>query len=143
MIVDDEKQLITITENGYGKRTPFDDFRVKGRGGMGVTCHNLTEKTGLLTGIAAVDDNDDLMMITNSGTIIRTPVAQINTYSRTAAGVIVMRLGEGQNIVGFTKVAHEEEAAPAAAPADAQTEQVSAPENGAAAVAPVEEQTEN
>ena len=107
VIVDDEKQLITVTENGYGKRTPFEDFRVKGRGGMGVTCHNLTDKTGLLAGIASVDDNDDLMMITNQGTIIRTPVAQINTYSRTAGGVIVMRLAEGQTLAGFTKVAHE------------------------------------
>ncbi len=107
--VDDTKQLITVTENGFGKRTPFDDFRVKGRGGLGVTCHNLTDKTGLLAGIAAVDDGDDLMMITNLGTIVRTPVSQINTYSRTAAGVIVMRLAEGQSIVNFAKVAHEDE----------------------------------
>jgi DNA gyrase subunit A len=107
--VEDDKKLITVTENGYGKRTPFDDFRVKGRGGLGVTCHNLTDKTGLLAGISAVDDGDDLMMITNLGTIIRTPVKDINTYSRTAAGVIVMRLGEGQSIVNFAKVAHEEE----------------------------------
>ncbi len=106
--VEDDKKLITVTENGYGKRTPFDDFRVKGRGGFGVNCHNLTDKTGLLAGIAAVDDSDDLMMITNLGTIIRTPVKDINTYSRTAAGVIVMRLGEGQSIVNFAKVAHEE-----------------------------------
>ena len=115
--VEDDKQLVTVTENGYGKRTPFDDFRVKGRGGLGVTCHNLTDKTGLLAGIAAVDDNDDLMMITNAGTIIRIPVAGINTYSRSAAGVIVMRLAEGQSIVNFAKVAHEEEA-----PADTVTE---------------------
>ncbi len=108
VIVDDEKQLITVTENGFGKRSSFEEFRVKGRGGMGVTCHNLSEKTGLLAGIAAVDDNDDLMMITNLGTIIRTPVRQINTYSRSAAGVIVMRLGEGQTLAGFSKVMHEE-----------------------------------
>ncbi|MBE6581135.1 MAG: DNA gyrase subunit A [Ruminococcaceae bacterium] len=109
VIVDDSKQLITVTEKGFGKRTPFEDFRVKGRGGLGVTCHNLTDKTGLLAGIAAVTDDDDLMMITNLGTIIRTPVQQINTYSRTAAGVIVMRLGEGQLVSGFSKVAHEEQ----------------------------------
>ncbi len=108
-IVDDSKQLITITENGFGKRTSFDDFRVKGRGGLGVTCHNLTEKTGLLAGIAAVDDEDDLMLITNTGTVIRTPVSQINTYSRSASGVIVMRLGEGQMLAGFSKVAREED----------------------------------
>ena len=108
--VDDSKQLVTVTENGFGKRTAFEDFRVKGRGGLGVTCHNLTEKTGLLAGIAAVDDDDDLMMITNLGTIIRTPVRAINTYSRAASGVIVMRLGEGQSVVNMTQVAHEDEA---------------------------------
>ncbi len=107
--VEDDKQLITVTEQGYGKRTSFDEYRVKGRGGLGVTCHNLTEKTGRLAGIAAVDDGDDLMMITNMGTIIRTPVAQINTYSRSAAGVIVMRLADGQSIVNFSKVQHEEQ----------------------------------
>ena len=108
VMVEDSKKLITITEKGYGKRTDFEEFRVKGRGGLGVTCHNLTDKTGPVAGIAAVDDGDDLMMITNSGTIIRTPVASINTYSRAASGVIVMRLADGQSIVNFTKVAHEE-----------------------------------
>ena len=106
--VEDDKQLITVTEQGFGKRTAFDEYRVKGRGGLGVTCHNLTDKTGLLAGIAAVDDGDDLMMITNMGTIIRTPVKDINTYSRAASGVIVMRLADGQSIVNFSKVAHEE-----------------------------------
>ena len=110
VMVDDEKKLVTVTEQGFGKRTEFEEFRVKGRGGLGVTCHNLTDKTGKLAGIAAVDDNDDLMMITNAGTIIRIPVAGVNTYSRAASGVIVMRLAEGQSIVNFTKVAHEEEA---------------------------------
>ena len=106
--VEDDKQLITVTEKGFGKRTSFDEYRVKGRGGLGVTCHNLTDKTGLLAGIAAVDDGDDLMMITNLGTIIRTPVKNINTYSRSASGVIVMRLAENQLLVNFAKVAHEE-----------------------------------
>ena len=109
-IVDEAKQLITITRNGYGKKTDFDDFRVmKNRGGHGVVCHNLSEKTGKLCGIAAVDDEDDIMMITDSGNIIRTPAKDIPTYSRTAGGVIVMRLGEGQTVVNFTKVHKEEE----------------------------------
>ncbi len=108
-IVEEGKSLITVTENGYGKRTDFEDFRVmKNRGGMGVTCHNLTEKTGLLCGIRTVSDEDDLMMITDSGTIVRTPVSAIPHYSRTAGGVILMRLGEGQSLVNFTAVAHEE-----------------------------------
>ena len=108
--VEDDKKLLTITENGFGKRTEFDDFRLmKNRGGGGVTCHNLTEKTGLLAGIIAVGDDDDVMMITDSGIIIRTPATDISTYSRTASGVIVMRLEKGQKLVNITKTAKEEE----------------------------------
>ena len=108
-LVEEGKSLITVTENGYGKRTPYEDFReMKNRGGHGVTCHNLTSKTGKLCGIRSVCDEDDLMMITDSGTIIRTPVADIPSYSRTAGGVILMRLGDGQKLVNFTAVAHEE-----------------------------------
>jgi DNA gyrase subunit A len=108
-IVDESKKLITVTENGFGKKTEFSDFRVmKNRGGFGVICHNISEKTGSLCGIATVSDDDDLMMITDSGTIIRTPVADIPTYSRSAGGVIVMRLGEGQKLVNFTSVPHED-----------------------------------
>ncbi len=109
-VVEDGKDLITVTENGFGKRTPFDDFRVmKHRGGYGVTCYNITEKSGALTGVATVDDNDDLMLITDSGTVIRTPVSGIPSRSRSAGGVIVMRLGDDQKLVNFTKVAHEDE----------------------------------
>ena len=109
-IVDDAKKLITVTRNGYGKKTDFDDFRVmKNRGGHGVVCHKLSEKTGKLCGIAAVDDDDDIMMITDSGTIIRTPAKDIPVYSRTAGGVIVMRLAEGQALVNFTCVHKDEE----------------------------------
>ena len=108
--VEEDKKLLTITENGFGKRTEFDDFRLmKNRGGGGVTCHNLTEKTGLLAGIIAVGDDDDVMMITDSGIIIRTPAEDISTYSRTASGVIVMRLEKGQKLVNITKTAKEEE----------------------------------
>ena len=108
--IEEGKKLLTITENGFGKKSEFDDFRLmKNRGGGGVVCHNLTEKTGLLAGIIAVDDNDDVMMITDSGIIIRTPASDISTYSRTASGVIVMRLLEGQKVVNITKTVKEEE----------------------------------
>ena len=108
-IVEDGKKLVTVTENGFGKKTDFEDFRVmKNRGGFGVVCHKLSDKTGMLCGVATVSDEDDLMMITNTGTIIRTPVADVPTYSRTAGGVIMMRLNEGQSLVNFTKVPHEE-----------------------------------
>ena len=109
-VVDEGKDLLCITENGFGKRSPFADFRLmKNRGGYGVTCYNLTEKSGILTGIAAVTDEDDIMMITDSGTIIRTPVSGVPSRSRSAGGVIVMRLGEEQKLVNFTITAHAEE----------------------------------
>ena len=108
--VEEGKKLLTVTENGFGKRTDFEDFRLmKNRGGGGVICHNLTDKTGQLAGIISVDDNDDIMMITDSGIIIRTPSSGVSVYSRTASGVIMMRLEEGQKIANVTKVAKEED----------------------------------
>ena len=110
VLVEEDKMLMTVTENGYGKRTDFTEFRqMKNRGGAGVICHNVNDKTGRLAGICAVSEDDDLMLITDQGTIIRTPVAGINTYSRSASGVIVMRLDEDQKLVGFTKVSPDPE----------------------------------
>ena len=111
-LVEEDKYLITVTENGFGKRSGFEDFTVHNRGGKGVTCHNLTEKTGLLTGIATVDADDDLMLITNDGTIIRTGASEIPVYGRSASGVIVMRLDEGSKIVNFATVGKVEEDIP-------------------------------
>ncbi len=107
--VEEGKTLITITENGFGKKCDFDNYTCHNRGGKGVCCHNITEKTGKLAGIMAVDDNDDLLMITNEGIMIRIPVEGIPVYSRTAAGVIVMRLAEQAKIVNFTKVEKQDE----------------------------------
>jgi DNA gyrase subunit A len=104
------KHLLTITELGYGKRSEFEDFRLmKSRGGMGVTCHNVTERTGRVVGISAVSEDDDIMIITEGGTIIRTAVDSIPVYGRSAAGVIVMRVTEGQACAGFTTVPKAEE----------------------------------
>lgn len=108
--VDDTKKLVTVTEKGFGKRTDFDDFRLmKNRGGFGVVCHNVSDRTGRLAGIAAASDDDDLMLITDSGTIIRTPVKDIPVYSRSAAGVIVMRMADGQSLVSCTTLPTEPE----------------------------------
>ena len=129
-LVEENKKLLTLTEGGFGKRTDFDDFRtMKNRGGGGVTCHKLGDKTGKLASIASVEEDDDLMIITNDGTIIRTPVSGIPTYSRTAGGVIVMRLSEGASIMTFTKVKSEKEL-------EAETEQAEAT---AATVTPIAE----
>jgi DNA gyrase subunit A len=120
----DGLSLLTLTENGFGKRCSFEDFTVRGRGCKGVRCHGLSEKTGLLAGIVAVGDDDDVMLITDDGTLIRTPAAQIPTYSRTASGVIVMRLSEGASLVGVAPVARaKDEEAEEAEPPDAPIEE--------------------
>ena len=109
-VVDESRELLTITKGGYGKRTRFEDFRqMKNRGGMGVSCQKISEKTGRLASIATVSESDDVMMITSAGTMIRVPVAGIPTYSRGAGGVIVMRLEEGAEIISFARVEKSEE----------------------------------
>ena len=103
--VEEGKYLLTLTQKGMGKRTDFEDFRtMKNRGGHGVTCHKLTAKSGPLASIATVDEADDIMIITSDGTIIRTPVSGIPVYSRTAGGVIVMRVAEDAFIQTFAKL---------------------------------------
>ncbi len=109
-VVDDTKKLLTITENGLGKRTEFSDFReMKHRGGRGVCCQNINEKTGKLAAIITVADDDDVMLITNEGVIIRTSVSSISVYSRTATGVIVMRLADGAYINNIARLERAEE----------------------------------
>ncbi len=108
----EENKLITITEGGFGKRMEVSEFEAKGRGVMGVIAQRINERTGALCGIAVVREDEDLMMITNDGTIIRTPVDGIPLYGRPAAGVIVMKLSDGAKLVNFALT--EKEAAEAA-----------------------------
>ena len=127
-VVDDEKTLLTVTENGMGKRTKFDDFRqMKHRGGKGVTCHNITEKTGKLATVITVADDDDIMMITGEGTIIRTSVESINIYSRTATGVILMRLNDGCVINNVARLEKAEEIEAESAEIDREIENTPSP----------------
>ncbi|MBO7376349.1 MAG: DNA gyrase subunit A, partial [Clostridia bacterium] len=99
----EDRNLLTMTEYGFGKRTEVSEFRtMANRGTMGFRCHNVTEKTGRLIGIASVSDSDDIMAITDSGTLIRTHASDVSTYSQYASGVIVMRLSEGQKCASFT-----------------------------------------
>ncbi len=109
-VVDLNKKLLTITENGFGKRSEFDDFAAHNRGGKGMRCHMISDKTGKLAAISAVNDDDDILLITNTGTVIRTHVSEIPIYSRGASGVIVMRHGDGAFVSNFTVVEAEEEA---------------------------------
>ena len=88
----EDHKIVTVTENGFGKRMDASVFEPKGRAIQGVICHGINEKTGRLAGISIVKETDDVMMITTAGTIVRTPVLGIPAYGRTASGVIVMRL---------------------------------------------------
>ncbi len=106
-VVDEDKMLLTVTENGFGKRCPFSEFASHHRGGKGMRCHNVNEKTGRLACIAAVNEDDDVLLITDEGIVIRTRVNEISVYSRTAGGVIVMRTDA--KICNFAVVAKEEE----------------------------------
>ena len=101
---DDAVKLLTVTAGGYGKRTDISEYTLQKRGGKGMICHRITGKTGPLCGIALVWPEDDIMLITDSGIIIRTAVGEIPVYGRAASGVIVMRTGDGASIARFARV---------------------------------------
>ena len=114
------KCLLTVTENGFGKRTELTEYLRTGpggekiaqsRGGKGLKNYNITAKTGLVAGCRVVADSDDVMLIENGGVIIRVPASSINIYKRDVMGVIVMRIEEGNKLVSMERVAAVEEEA--------------------------------
>ena len=98
--------LLAITENGFGKRTELDEYRVQIRGGKGVITYKITPKTGELVGIKIVNDDDDIMMITDTGTIIRLNVKEVSVLGRSTQGVTLMRTNEGK-VVSLEKITEE------------------------------------
>lgn len=98
--------LLAITENGFGKRTELDEYRVQIRGGKGVITYKITPKTGELVGIKIVNDDDDIMMITDTGTIIRLNVKEVSVLGRSTQGVTLMRTNEGK-VVSVEKISEE------------------------------------
>ncbi|WP_314913956.1 DNA gyrase subunit A [Streptococcus constellatus] len=108
-VISDNQEVLVITEKGYGKRTLASEYATKGRGGKGMKTANITEKNGPLAGLMAVNGDEDLMIITNTGVIIRTNVANISQTGRATLGVKVMRLDKGAQIVTFTSVEAENE----------------------------------
>ena len=102
--------VLSITENGYGKRTPVEDYRITNRGGLGIRNYMVTEKTGKVVGIKVVDGNEDLLLVTQSGTIIRTHVDNIRVAGRSTQGVIVMRFKEeGDQVISMALTDRENE----------------------------------
>ena len=108
-LCEEGKKLVTVTEKGFGKRCDFEDFSVHNRGGKGVKVHGLSDKTGRLCGIASVSDEEDLMLLSSEGIMIRVKAEDIPVYSRAAGGVIVMRVAEDAKVVNFTVLEHEED----------------------------------
>ena len=123
--------VLSITENGYGKRTPVEEFTIHHRGGGGMMLHNLTAKTGLVAGIAVVDGDNDVMIITDDGVIIRTGCEEIRECGRGSQGVIVMRTGEDVKVISIARTSKEED--------DEEEAQASDSADSTASAAPAEE----
>ena len=107
-VITDHQDVLTLTEKGYGKQTPASEYPQKGRGGKGIKTANITAKNGPLAGLVTVAGDEDIMVITNTGVIIRTNVANISQTGRAAMGVRVMRLDQNAKIVTFALVKPED-----------------------------------
>ena len=117
------KTVLSITERGFGKRTPVEEYRITARGGLGIRNYMVTEKTGPIVGIKVVDGTEDLLLVTQAGILIRTPVDSIRTAGRATQGVIVMRFKEdGDRVISMALTEHEDMAEPV------QTSDVEVPE---------------
>ena len=108
-LVKEGSQLLAVTENGYGKKTALDEYRKQSRGGKGIFTYKITEKTGKLAGMRAVTDEDDIILITSEGVIIRMHTEDISTYSRQTQGVKLMRLDEGVSVASIARAPRDDE----------------------------------
>ena len=107
------KTVLSITENGYGKRTPIEEYRITNRGGMGIRNYMVTDKTGPVVGMKVVDGTEDLLLVTAAGILIRTPVENIRVAGRATQGVIVMRFKEeGDRVISLALADPEEKEQP-------------------------------
>lgn len=102
-------QLLTVTENGYGKKTPLNEYRIQSRGGKGIFTYRITDKTGKLAGMKTITDDDDIILITSDGVIIRMHTDEISSYSRQTQGVRVMKLDDGVQVMSIARTEREEE----------------------------------
>jgi DNA gyrase subunit A len=107
-IAEDDKQVLVVTENGYGKRTNIEEYRITHRGSKGVMTLNTTEKNGSIVAFKVTDSDQDLIIITNSGMVIKIPINQISTMSRVTQGVRLITLKENQQVATVFNVTKEE-----------------------------------
>ena len=128
-IVEEGALVLSITELGYGKRTELDEYRVQSRGGKGIKAMNLTAKVGQLAGQLLVHDDEDILLITDDGTIIRMPVADISVLGRNTQGVRLMRVEEGCRVVCVARAEAEEDAEEESLDEAGQESETNAPES--------------
>lgn len=108
-IIEDGLQVLVVTVNGFGKRTPAEDYRITGRGGKGIlTCH-LTERNGTVAAVKTVTGEEDIMIITESGVLIRMPVDGISVTGRNTQGVRLIRLHEDDKVATVARIEREED----------------------------------
>ncbi len=108
-VASEGNDLLVVTENGYGKKTDFEEYRTQNRGGIGLKNYNISEKTGQVVSIHSVTEDDDIMLITSEGVVIRLATSEIRSIGRSTAGVRLMRLGDEVQVVSVAKCAHEGE----------------------------------
>ena len=115
---EEEKSLLTVTANGYGKRTEINEYlrlsedgtrQPQNRGGKGLKNYNITAKTGPVVACRVVGENEDVMLIESGGVVLRTPAASINLYGRDTQGVILMRIEEGNRVIGVEAISNTDE----------------------------------
>ena len=104
-IIVGEGTILTATQNGYGKRTPIEDYPVQGRGGQGVVSIQTTERNGAVVGAALISEDDEFMLISNLGTAVRTHAAEVSVMGRNTQGVRLINLGEGEKLAGIDRIA--------------------------------------
>ena len=102
-------EILCACENGFGKRTPIDDYPTKGRGGKGVIAIKTSERNGQLVKAIAVTGEEDVILISDKGTLVRTPVAQIANAGRNAQGVKLIRIADEEVLVGMACVEHDDD----------------------------------
>jgi DNA gyrase subunit A len=104
LIIGDHGDVMTVTENGFGKRTPIEQFPVKGRGGMGVISIKTSERNGSQVGAVRVEEDDEIMLITDGGTLVRTRVADVSQMGRDTQGVTMIRLSKDERLIGIERI---------------------------------------
>jgi DNA gyrase subunit A len=109
IVIDSDSSILTVTENGYGKRSPVGDYRIQRRGGLGIMAIRASERNGSVVGAMQVDDESEVMLIADSGKMIRMPMGNVRVIGRTTQGVGLINLADGEKVVAMDLVAPEDD----------------------------------